>query len=200
MGFFNSYPYTNFHELNADWILEKINEFDGRIENLQETITSDVKAYVDSQLQATIDEIKAEFTSFKTSVNSSLAAMTQDQESFKTQIELRMKTVETKFKILENTVNAVLDQANAYTNQAIIANNEYIIEETSKALGAATVLNYFTGARVTIQEMFDYLAQFHLTNAINYSTLIDKNKSYDELAALNISYTQLAIDGGNLIN
>lgn len=27
MGFFNNFPYTNFHDLNLNWILDKVNEW-----------------------------------------------------------------------------------------------------------------------------------------------------------------------------
>lgn len=39
MGFFrNKYPYTDFHEFNADWILSKIIEFDAYIKSIKEII------------------------------------------------------------------------------------------------------------------------------------------------------------------
>lgn len=34
MGFFNNFPYTNFHELNLDWILAKIKELSKRVEDV----------------------------------------------------------------------------------------------------------------------------------------------------------------------
>lgn len=39
MGFFrNKYPYTDFHEFNADWILSKITEFDAYIKSIKDII------------------------------------------------------------------------------------------------------------------------------------------------------------------
>ena len=39
MGFFrNKYPYTDFHEFNADWVLNKITEFDAYIKSIKEII------------------------------------------------------------------------------------------------------------------------------------------------------------------
>ena len=37
-NFFHKYPYSNFHELNLDWILEKINEFDAKLKSWAETV------------------------------------------------------------------------------------------------------------------------------------------------------------------
>ena len=33
MGAFHEYPYTNFHDLNLDWILQKMGEFSDKLEN-----------------------------------------------------------------------------------------------------------------------------------------------------------------------
>lgn len=33
MGAFHEYPYTNFHDLNLDWILQKMGEFSDELEN-----------------------------------------------------------------------------------------------------------------------------------------------------------------------
>ena len=35
MTFPHDYPYTNFHDLNLDWIMEKINELEIRVHNLE---------------------------------------------------------------------------------------------------------------------------------------------------------------------
>ena len=32
-GTFEKYPYTNFHGLNLDWILEKVKELDDKVNN-----------------------------------------------------------------------------------------------------------------------------------------------------------------------
>lgn len=38
MGFFNRYPYTDFHRLNADWILDKLKEMMGITQEAAETV------------------------------------------------------------------------------------------------------------------------------------------------------------------
>lgn len=34
MGLFNQFPFTNFHEMNLDWIIQNIKDFDNRLNNL----------------------------------------------------------------------------------------------------------------------------------------------------------------------
>ena len=36
MGFFNKYPYTDFHELNLDWIINHFKEFIAEIDSLND--------------------------------------------------------------------------------------------------------------------------------------------------------------------
>lgn len=38
MGFLDKYPYTDFHELNLDWFLERFRELAGAVEGIQHTL------------------------------------------------------------------------------------------------------------------------------------------------------------------
>lgn len=40
MGFFNKYPYTDFHELNADWIVKQISTFQTQVNALTARVTA----------------------------------------------------------------------------------------------------------------------------------------------------------------
>ena len=101
-----------------------------------------------------------------------------------------------KFQDVDNEFNKVYVQINT----AIENNNKYLIEEISKNLGnQLLVTNFFTGQRVTVQNMFDYLANLHVENGINYTTLAERNYTYDELVALKITYSQMVINGNILI-
>ena len=40
LPFFNKYPYTNFEQLNLDWLMEKVGHFDARITAVEERATS----------------------------------------------------------------------------------------------------------------------------------------------------------------
>ena len=57
MPFFDNYPYTNFHNVNLDWILERVKEWGVLVEqnntafqNLEQA-NEDFKSYVTSYLE-----------------------------------------------------------------------------------------------------------------------------------------------------
>ena len=54
MGFWNRYPYTDFHELNLDYILKKMKELeadlDGLLAEAVRRATENAEAYVDEKL------------------------------------------------------------------------------------------------------------------------------------------------------
>lgn len=47
MGVFEQFPYTNFHELNLDWIIAELKKLDKKVnEDLQEIIQASADAYI----------------------------------------------------------------------------------------------------------------------------------------------------------
>lgn len=207
----NKYPYTDFHELNQDWILEQINIFHEKVDNIEKTILDQAKEYTDEAIASSQQALVDEFNQFKQQVTSLIAGLDEDYTErynrlnaewvlFRNQINAQMVLLDNRVTQMGARVDSAVAVANAYTNQAIDNNNEYIIDQLSKGLDAVKVTNYFTGERVTLQAMFDYLAQFHLDNAITYTVMASREKTYDELIALNMTYTQLAVNGGTLYN
>ena len=194
-GFFNKYPYTNYHELNLDYIMEQINSFNKRIDELSDELVKSANIYTDKKF----DEIVNEFDDFKNYVTVELEKSKSDYDEFSSYVTNRLILTDNKIKELQKNLDSALASANDYTDRAILFNNEYIIDQTTKALSTVTVLNYFTGERVSIQDMFDYLAQFHLQNAISVNTLVARAKTVDELIAYNMTMTQLATDGATII-
>lgn len=194
-GFFNKYPYTNYHELNLDYIMEKINSFNKRIDELSDELVKNANIYTDIKF----DEIVNEFNDFKNYVTGELEKNKSDYDDFSSYVRNRLILTDNKIKELEKDLDSALASANDYTDRAILFNNEYIIDQTTKALSTVTVLNYFTGERISIQEMFDYLAQFHLQNAITYEQIESRQKTVDFIVGLNKSVTEFVLNGGSLI-
>ena len=197
--FNNKYPYSDFHELNLDWVIAKITEFDKKLDEYEDTVLAKAKEYTDSAIQESYSSLVTEFNEFKNEVTTLISDLDSRYDEFVNTVNNRMTITDANVAAISHKVDLVLDEANAYTNQAIINNNDYIIDQTTKALETVTVLNYFTGARTSIQDMFDYLAQFHLQNAISVNTLVARAKTVNELITYNMTMTQLATNGATII-
>ena len=196
MSYFDfNYPHTDFHELNLDWILSKIKEFEQRLDSISDDIVKKANEYTDSKLAG----IQKDFADFKTEVNATLSDIDSKYAAFTSEVNRRLLIMDNRLDKMQDTVDSTIKVANDYTNQAIANNNEYIINETTKALSTVKVINYFTGEKISIQGMFDYLSQFHLTNAIRNGVLRDRQLTNQHIADLNISNTEIVIDGGNLL-
>lgn len=200
MSFTNDFPYTDFHEINLDWILNKIKEFQTRIDSFEDTVLKKANAYTDSEILKLSQKISKEFVDFTKKITDKIANIDSNYNQFVNYVNNRITLMENELVKMNDYIQTILKQANEYTRQAIINNNAYIISETTKALSTVKVINYFTGERVSIQEMFDYLCQFHLKNAINYTVMASRDKTYTEFNNLSMTYTDLALNGGTLYN
>ena len=197
--FDNKYPYLDFHELNLDWVISKITEFDKKLDNYEDAVLEKAKEYTDSAIQESYSSLVSEFDTFKNEVTTLISGLDSRYDEFVNTVNDRMAITDANVLAISRKVDLVLSEANAYTNQAIINNNDYIIDQTTKALETVTVLNYFTGARTSIQDMFDYLAQFHLQNAISVDTIVARAKTVNALISYNMTMTQLATNGATII-
>lgn len=150
---------------------------------------AEAKAYTDEQISILNSSLQDFVKALIDATNNTIADL--DNKINQNQAENNAK-----FQDIDNEFNKVYTQINT----AIENNNKFLIEEISKNLGnQLLVTNFFTGQRVTVQNMFDYLANLHVENGINYTTLAERNYSYDELVALKITYSQMVINGNILI-
>lgn len=191
---FNKYPYTDFHELNLDWILKEMQslqeQMNGLLERAIEEATKAAKEYVDEQLT----DIMQQFNTLK--------------EGF-AQLNSNVNELNHNFNVFTANINAQIDALKAYIDDSLQAqtlqtqlliaqNNEYLLSVMETYLTQVKVINYFTGEKVSIQDMFNYLAGLHLTDSIDYDTMALRALTYTYLAGLNINYTNLAMHGNTL--
>ena len=194
MGFWNKYPYTDFHELNLDYVLKKMKELeadlDGLLAEAVRQATENAEAYVDEKLA----DVIAQFNQLKNEVN----ALSNQFEGLETAFDAFTALVDRKIEVIQNTIDSRIAGVNARTDALIASNNEFLLAEMGRYLNQITVTNYFTGLDTTIQDMFNYLAMLHLNDSITYATMAQRAKTYTYLVNLNMTYTNLVMHGNTL--
>ena len=192
MAYNYEYPYTDPNRYNADWLLNKMKELEGRLDGILEEALKLTKEYVDTRLseyQAQIAQIRNE-----------IQAVSDRTDAISEEIVRQVVRLEGLISDAEREAESLFIIANNRTDLQIERNNEYIFREIEdNILANITVINYFTGEHTTVQDMFDYLASLHLQNAITYNGLRDKNLTYTELIAKSITYTELVKNGATVL-
>ena len=192
MAYNYEYPYTDPNRYNADWLLNKMKELNGRLDGILEEALKLTKEYVDGRLalyQAQISDIRED-----------IRTLQERDKEISSEIVRQVTRLEGLISDAEQYAESLFVIANNRTDLQIARNNEYIFREIEdNILANITVINYFTGEHTTVQDMFDYLASLHLQNAITYDGLRDKNLTYNELIAKSITYTELVKNGSTLL-
>lgn len=194
-NFMNKYPYTDFHELNADYLLKRLKAVEAKLDTIKEDIESDVLAWVQEQLvpyEQQLNELITEVQNLEQSTQETLAQYDTRITNFINEINGEIVEIRTE---LVNSIQAVND----LTDLKIEQNNVYLLNEITENVGDLfVVLNPFTGETVTIQDMIDYLSAFHINDAIDYDTMATRALTYTQFEALNITYTDLTLHGNTL--
>lgn len=200
------WPYSNFHDLNLDWILQKIKEYEGRLDGIVEEAVARANTYTDQQIaQFRIDfnhlvaQVEQEVADMLSTVDNAIDRLTKEQQDFIETATTQINAINERLNALEESISASVDGMRAYTNQAILNNNQMLFDYIESALIDVHVVDYFTGQKVTIQEMFDKLAQFHLQSPLTYKQFAGKEITYTALSELNATYADIISNAGGLI-
>lgn len=173
----------------------KLNEVIDMCNNISDNIISEVNAYTDKKVAETfakIDEAVNEIYVLK-------GELDKEYREFSKLTNAQLQMFNQRLEAIGYRIDDTIIAINERTDLAIEQNNERIFGELGKSLSRIKVLNYFTGGYVSVQEMLDYLSLLHVENAFIYELLIAKNISYTELASRNVRFTDLVLDGSELI-
>lgn len=162
-------------------VYELIEEYEQNYKNYTDEQIALLKTEINNLLNETIENLNNQYQGFTNIVNSQLNRFESLINQLSTKIDANYASME------------------SYVNLRIAQNNDYIFDKIKNEELDIKVTNYFTGESVTVQSMFDYLAKFHLENAITVDELIAKNKTVQQLIDLNVTYTQIAVDGKSVI-
>lgn len=194
---FPEYPYLNVNDLNLDYLLKRIKNIEDQIKTIKEEIEGEIFEWVQEQLKPFEDQ---------------LAALIEEVNNLSENVEETLNAYDERITDFENLVNGLIagirqdlvngiTATNELTDLKIEQNNTWLLNEISQNVGDLfQVLNPFTGTIMSIQEMIDYLSAFHINDAIDYDTMAARALTYNDFAALNITYTDLTLHGNTLYN
>ena len=191
LNFFNKYPYTDFHELNLDWLLDRMRKLEDELNDALETLSKEIFDEVMSEINPKLKQMQDEMTGLQndfTALRGQFEGLDKDFDDFTAYVNGQLL-------YLQNYVDAQAAACNAYTNTAIEQNNIVLLDTMQQYLSQIKVINFFTGELVSIQDMFDYLASLHTSDSLDYDTMAARAKTYTELASFNKTYTELVMNG-----
>lgn len=176
-------------------LVNKINELVDALNNVSIDILQQANSYTDTQ----IANARSEFDAKVREIEELERRLGEQYSDFTKVVNARIQFISNEVNRIDNKIDDEIIGANEYTNQAIKNNNEYLIEQLSQTVRNFTVINFFTGKQITVQNMFDTLAKLHIQNAMTYDIYANKNISYTDLSMLHIDYTELVMKGNELI-
>lgn len=195
---FNTYPYTDFHELNLDWILKKMQELQAQMDELIQKAIDEAKEYAKEYIDEQMADIERQFAELRYNFDVLNTSYHNDFNALNNTVNTFIINTNAEIESMKQYINDSLTAQDLKMNLLIQQNNEYLLREMESYLNQIKVINYFTGEKVTIQDMFNYLAGLHLNDSIDYDTMALRAKTYSQLALLNITYTNLALHGNTL--
>lgn len=207
MSMFNKYPYTDFHELNADWIIEKINKLDLDIKGIEERATQaaidGAKQYVDEQVAGILSQfegLQAEVRSLEARFTTTVSDLQRQYNDFIRIVNAQIALMSQRIDDIRDEINADIIGVNARTDLAIQQNNDYIFSVIEEHIAEEVkVINFFTGERVSIQNMFNYLAMLHVEDGATLNDIATANKTVNDIVTINASCTDWVLHGKTLI-
>lgn len=185
---FEQFPYTNFHDLNLDWVLKEVKRVSEAVDKWSTEVLDAAKAYADAKVAAEAERANQANLELKQSVETAI-------RDFQNVVNGTLTGFQEQLNQQDAEIDANLVAARGYTNAQIAQNNVFLMEEISKGLIDLKVLNLFTGKYVTVQEMFDYLSAFHLTGAISIAQVANAQRTVTTVVGYQATCTDIVKDG-----
>lgn len=198
-------PYWNFNPVLPTVFDDSLSylEMVSKLYYKLEEVIQEVNDIDQDAIEQALNDMRAEILKFEGQVQkqyNALDAKFQEQyEELNNSVIDLADSVASSVEELDMKIHNLGESLKDIMDLKIEENNEYIFESIASEIIGIKVLNYFTGEKVTVQEMFDYLAQLHATDGITVTELITRQKTVNELIALNFTYEQLAKNGKNII-
>ena len=172
--FLEKYPFTEFHELNIDWLLTLVKKHDTSIAELQ-TLVSELKKMTPEEVQAMIDR--------------SIMLNNQDIRSWLNDLHITIDSeTNAKLSALDNSLRAYIDNqdrcydvyAKAYAAGAVREAEAYADRKLNDyCYMYSPITGEYEDVRVVVQEIIAYYHGDEILTASEYDALDLTATAYD---------------------
>ena len=191
MGFINQFPYSDFHELNLDWLIKQTKLLNDQVKVLQEEI-SQIEIMTEEQIRAMINsaiatnniEVYNRMTALKSQITAEyISYITAQINSLRIYIDNQDVYYD---NLAQSYAETALNDAKAYTDQSVL---DYTM-----------MINPITGDYEDVRNVVnDIVAYFHTNDTLTageYDALALDAETYDlkELTAYDYDF-----NGKNLL-
>lgn len=162
----------------------KVNELVDYVDEFGQSVIEEAKAYTDAQ-KAEYDAVLAQTI---ITINNTVSQFERQMENqftdFKANVNLQMTAQDIDIQNFKKDVNTRIDGIQSYLDYKFVLYDKEIKKYIANQIFDVMVINYFTGERVPLQEMFNYLAQLHVEDAYTYEEISNLNKTYGEVITI----------------
>ena len=190
--FNHGYPYSDYHELNLTWVIEKIQELNKNLDTLEERVKAETlqatKDYVDGRMSEIISEFNAlsnEVSQLVVYFDNKVSQLQNQYDTFIISVRNQLNMMSDRIDDFDQTIKNDIIGVNTLTDLKIEQNNEYILNEVAKGVVNVKVVNFFTGERITVQDMFDFLCSLHATDTATVQEFVDAEETVQTLIDMN---------------
>lgn len=172
----NIWPYTNFHELNLDWVLQTVKALDAKVNGIKEDILENAKDYTNGQIHELKVYIDAADRALDEALNQLVAVVDANQIHCE-------EAVAAAVTALKNAIDAASAADRAYTDAQINALRSDVSQQVY-------VYSPITGEYVDIQTAVNQLAgvKKNALTATEYDLLAMTATRFDGIAATAYDY------------
>lgn len=189
MGLYEHWPYTNFHELNLDWIVKEIGIVREEYQEVQKLAIDleDLKNKY-TEVYALFGELENDFVEFKNDVNNNFTNL---ETEFEQKFAEQSHQLDVEFTQLETHVNSILTGFNAQ----LIAMDIKLDNALNNLAQTLTMYNPFTGIEEPMANVIYQLASFHMQDALTAGTYDGFNLTAGTYDAKNLTAYQYDVQG-----
>lgn len=218
MAFMNKYPYTDFHELNLDWLLTTYKNIVDDLKGVHEWITTHQGEYedamrrleaVENEIDTFETEIERRFAELEAEVQQLIIDTRQEIEDIIAQFRQEIEQIKNEFLQLIAQMREEIRRMISSIQAVLDANNEYIMEwveirfqefiDNLPDYEHVVVYNPYRGIVTTLQEAIADLYTIASTGALTAAQYDMLQLTASEYDALDITAMQYDTQGYRLL-